>query len=351
MNKKLKYKNLFNANKAIIIAEISTNHGGKISNLRKLIKNCKQIGVDAIKIQTYEADDLTLNSNNLDFKIDNKSPWKKYKNMWNLYNVAKTPHNWLKKIFEIANKEEILLFSSPFSERSVDLLEKFNCPIYKLASPEINHIPLIEKISKTNKPIIISTGLANDSDIKLAIKTFRKYNSNQIILLKCTTEYPCSYNSVNLKHITEMKQKYKVDVGLSDHTLGIEIPIAAVAMGARVIEKHICLDKKINTPDNFFSLDINEFKKMIASIRNVEQSINSVALSNFKISRKKLLTRRSIYFSKKLKKNQVITKDSIKIIRPGKGIEPKFLNKIIGMKVSKNINFGDRVTLSSVKKK
>lgn len=350
MNRNRLSQNFLSLKKTFIIAEISANHGGKISNLKKLIRKCKLIGVDGVKIQTYEPGDLTLKSNKSDFKLKNDSPWSKFSNTWDLYDNAKTPDKWLKEVFAYAKKQRIPIFSSPFSERAVALLEKFQCPIYKLASPEINHIPLIEQIAKTQKPIIISTGLANHKDIILAIKTFRNLSNKKIILLKCTTEYPCLYKNVNLNHIIEMQKKYKVDVGLSDHTLGIEVPIAAVALGAKVIEKHICLNKNIDSADNFFSLDVGEFKKMIISIRNTEKALFGKKLVNYKISKKQLLTRRSLYFSKNLNKNQIITKHDIKIIRPGYGLSPKDINRIIGMSVAKNVEIGDRVTLSSVKK-
>ena len=337
-------------NKCFIVAEISANHAGKLSNVLKLISKSKEIGADAVKIQTYTPDDITLNCDNKDFQINKKSVWANYGSMWDLYNNAQTPDEWHAKIFKHARKIGILIFSSPFSESSVDLLESLNCPIYKLASPEITHIPLIEKIAQTKKPIIISTGLSVKQDIILAIKKFKKISNAKIFLLKCTTEYPAAYEDVNLKTMSNMKKIFKTEVGLSDHTLGVEIPLGAIAMGASIIEKHICIDKKIKTVDNFFSLDVKEFNYMIKSIRNLEKAIGKI---NYDIPiniKKNLSGKRSIYFSKDIKNNDVITKENIKVVRPAYGLHPKFYSKIIGMRVNKNHKIGERVKLSSVKK-
>lgn len=328
-----------------IIAEISGNHQGKIENVLRLIDKCKEIGVDAVKIQTYESQDITINSNKSDFIIKNSSKWKNYKTLWKLYSEAMTPFKWHDKIFNHANKVGINLFSSPFSERAVDLLESLNCNFYKLASPEINHIPLIEKIAKTNKPIIISTGMADEEEINLAIKTFRKISKQPYILLKCNSSYPSPLNKVNLSAISYMQKKYKTIIGLSDHTIGFEIPLASIALGAKVIEKHICLNKK-NSVDGFFSLNVKEFSEMIQKIRNIE-----LALGNSKVISYKTDTfgKRSIYFSKDIKKNQIITEDYIKVVRPSKGMHPRYYKTLLGKKVIKNYYKGDRVTYKSVK--
>ena len=327
-----------------IIAEISGNHNGKISNAIKIIDECKKIGVDAVKLQTYEPQDITLNSYNKDFLISKSSPWKNYKNLWNLYAKAKTPFDWQKKLFKHASKIGIDILSSPFSERAVDLLENLNCKIYKLASPEINHIPLIEKIAKTNKPIIISTGMASEKDIEIAIKTFKKYSKQQYILLHCNSSYPSPLSDVNLKNILYLEKKFKTIIGLSDHTLSYEIPLASIPLGAKVIEKHICLNNK-NTVDGFFSLNIREFAEMVKKIRNVE-----LALGNKKIDYKKnKYSRRSIYFSKKILKGEKISFDNVRVVRPSYGLDPKYFKKIMGRKVTKNFYDGERVNLKFIK--
>ena len=336
-------------NRCFIIAEISANHAGKLSNMLKLITKSKEIGADAVKIQTYTPEDITINCNNKDFVINKKSSWANFGNFWNLYNKAQTPDEWHNKIFKHARKVGILIFSSPFSESSVDLLESLNCPIYKLASPEITHIPLIEKIAQTKKSIIISTGLSNKEDIHLAIKRFRNISKANIYLLKCTTEYPAPYEDINLKTMIDMKNKFKTEVGLSDHTLGIEVPLGAIAMGASIIEKHICISKKIKSVDNFFSLDVNEFQHMISAIRNLEKAMGKITYEIPKNIKKNLSSRRSIYFSSELEKNSLITKDNIKIVRPSYGLHPKYYNKILGKKVKKKCFKGERVTVEIIK--
>lgn len=338
----------FSSKKSVyIIAEMSANHGGDISKAIKIIDECKKIGADAVKIQTYEPEDITLNSQNKDFLISNKSPWGKHKNLWSLYSKAQTPMSWQKKLFDHANKIGIDIFSSPFSERAVDLLEKLNCKYYKLASPEINHIPLIEKIAKTNKPILISTGMASEKDIQIAINTYKKYSNKQYVLLKCNSMYPSPMDDINLNSMNYMKKKFKTIIGLSDHTIGDEIPLASVAMGAKVIEKHICLNKK-NKIDGFFSLNIKEFKSMIKKIRNIEAAFGSSKIIN---SSKNLSGARSIYFSENLSKGDKITKKNIRVVRPSFGLQPKFYNKILGKIVNKNIKKGDRVKLEYFQKK
>jgi len=330
-----------------IIAEISANHNGDISKALKLIDQCKKIGVNAVKIQTYEPSDITLNTSNKDFVISKKSPWKKYKNLWSLYSKAQTPFSWQKKLFDHAYKIGIDIFSSPFSERAVDLLETLNCPIYKLASPEINHVPLIERIAKTQKPILISTGMATEIDIRNAINTYKKYSKNKYILLKCNSTYPSPMNDINLNSIHYMKKKYKTIIGLSDHTIGYEIPLASVAMGAKVIEKHICLNKK-NRVDGFFSLNIKEFKEMIDKIRNIELAFGK---SKIIATSSKVKGGRSIYFSKNLIKGDKVTEENIKVVRPSLGLHPKFYKNILGKVINTNIKKGDRVKLEYFKKK
>ncbi len=337
-------------NKTFIVAEISANHSGQLKNIFKLIDKAKSIGADAVKIQTYKPDTITIKSNNKDFIIDKKSPWKKNNTLWKLYQKAHTPWEWHKDIFKYARKKNIILFSSPFDETAIDFLENLNCPAYKIASPEINHIPLIYKAAKTGKPIILSTGLADFKDISLAIKTIRATGNNKIVLLKCTTEYPAPLESINLKTISEYGKKFDVIPGFSDHTIGNDIALASIAFGAKVIEKHIYLRGCKSTIDKFFSINENEFKKLILSIRSVEKAIGKVDFAISKFAKHNLKGRRSIYFSKPIKKNELISRENIKIIRPSYGLNPIFYNKLLGKKATKNFKTGDRVTLKSVKK-
>ena len=236
----------------LIVAELSGNHGGSFSRVKKLITQAKNSGADLVKLQTYKPDSITLNSNKKDFKIIKNTPWKKNKNLWTLYNKSFTPWSWHKAIFKFGKKIGIDIFSSPFDEEAVEMLEKLNCPAYKIASAEINHIPLIEKIAKTKKPVILSIGLGSLTDIKLALKILRKYKSKKIIILQCVSSYPSPLNEQNLKIIPLIKKKFRVISGLSDHTLGTTTAMASAALGASVIEKHFNLDDNKKTVDSFF---------------------------------------------------------------------------------------------------
>ena len=348
---KIKINNKYIGDKlpCFIVAEISGNHNGKISSIFKMIDKAKKIGVDAIKIQTFTADTITLNTNKKDFLLKKNSPWLRYKNLWSLYNKAHTPWNWHREIFNYAKKKKMIIFSSPFDETAVDLLESLSCPVYKIASPEINHIPLIKKVAKTKKPIILSNGLAKLSDIILAIKTIRSIGNNKIILLKCTSEYPTPYSDVNLLTMANFKKKFNVIPGISDHTLGLSVPIASIPLGCKLIEKHFCLKNKKNSVDKFFSLNEFEFQNLIKEIRNVEKAIGIVNYNISKSAIKNINGKRSIYFCTNIKKNQVIKKENIRIVRPSYGLEPIYIDKILGKKAKKNFDFGDRVKINCVK--
>ena len=258
--------------RSIIVAEISANHNNNFNIIKKLIRSAKDNGADLIKIQTYTADSLTINSNKKDFLIDKKNPWGSKKFLWNLYKKAETSKNLTSKIFKYCRSIKIDVFSSPFDIDSVNFLEKLRCPAYKIASPEINHIPLIEKVAKTNKPIILSLGLANKKDIDLAIKTIRKTGNKKIILLKCVSVYPALTSEQNISAINKIEKKYKVLSGLSDHTLGYIAPVAAAVLGAKLIEKHFNINNN-KSIDSFFSTNENEFKNMVDQIRLAESSL------------------------------------------------------------------------------
>ena len=237
---------------AFIVAELSGNHGGSLKRAFKLIKLAKKAGANAVKLQTYKADTITLKSKKKDFKINTNSPWSKFNNYWDLYNYAHTPWSWHKKLFRFARKVGIEIFSSPFDESAVDLLEKLKCPAYKIASPEINHIPLLERVAKTKKPIILSTGLANLKDINLALKTLKKNGCTKIAILKCVSSYPAPIKEQNLKVIPDIKKRFKVLSGLSDHTIGNVSALASIVMGGSIVEKHFNVDDKRKTVDSFF---------------------------------------------------------------------------------------------------
>ncbi|MDA7713981.1 pseudaminic acid synthase [Candidatus Pelagibacter sp.] len=335
--------------KCFIVAEMSGNHNGNFNKACEIVRLAKKAGADAIKLQTYKPSTITLNSKKKDFIIKNKSPWKKKKTFWKLYEEAQTPWEWHPKLFKLAKKIGIEIFSSPFDETAVDFLEKINCSAYKIASPEINHIPLIEKIAQTKKPIIISTGLCSKKDINLALQTIKKYKNNKIIILKCTSSYPANPEELNLVTIKDIKKRYNVLSGFSDHTKDDTAALTSVAIGAKVLEKHF-KTKNYNSVDDFFSMDNNDFKTMIKKIRFLEKSLGKIDYNPSKSAKlNHYIGRRSIYVCKPIKKNEVVTKYNIKIVRPNFGLHPKYYYDIIGKKVNKNLLTGARFKISYVK--
>ncbi len=345
-----KIKNIFNqkSKRTFVVAEMSANHSSNIKNAFKIVDQAKIIGVDAIKIQLYKANRITINSNKKDFEIKSKS-WKKFKNLYNLYKKAETPYEWYETLKRYCKKRNIILFSSVFDLDTVDFLEKKNCPIYKIASPEITDVPLLEKVSRTGKPVIISTGLASEKDLDLAVKTLKRNKCKKIIILKCTSAYPAPLNELNLAAIKTIKNKYKTIVGFSDHSLGVVAPTVAVSLGAKVIEKHINLEKNKKSVDGFFSLKISEFQEMIKNIRDTEKIIGNKEIRISKNSYKNLAGRKSIYVIRNIDKNEIFTKQNIGSIRPSFGLHPKFFKFILGKKSKKKLKFGQKMKLSFVK--
>ena len=332
-----------------IVAELSGNHNGDFNRMKQMVFAAKKAGADAIKLQTYTPNTITLKSNKNDFKIIKNTPWKKNINLWNLYNNAFTPWKWHRKIFSLARKIKLEVFSSPFDESAVDLLENLNCSAYKIASAEINHIPLLEKVAKTRKPVILSIGLANKSDIKFALRTLKKNGCNKIAILQCVSSYPAPVEEQNLKTINDIKKKFRVISGLSDHTLGIASAITSAVLGGSIIEKHFNIDER-KTVDSFFSLTAKNFKVMVDEVRNAELALGHINYNVSFSSKKNLNSRRSIYVSKNINKNEKITKKNIKIIRPSFGLHPKFYKKILGKKINKNLIKGSRFQLKYIKK-
>ena len=328
--------------KCFIVAEISANHGGDLNTMLKTIKKAKAVGADAVKIQSYQPETMTLNVKNKHFLINDKSIWKgKY--LFDLYKEAFTPFKWHKKIFQAAKKEKILCFSAPFDISAVNLLESLGCPIYKIASPEIEDLKLIERVARTKKPIIISTGIASEKDISVAIKICKKNKNYNVILLNCISSYPASPEELNLKHINKLK-KYSRIVGYSDHSNTDEACLTSVALGAKVVEKHFILNKKIKSHDKKFSYDASEFLNLVKNIRRVEKILGKEYVDKKKILKKKLKTiTRSIFFSRDIKKGQTISEFHIKSVRPGTGYPLKYFDKIIGKKAKKNCFKGQPV--------
>jgi len=329
-----------NKNVTYIIAELSANHGGDINIAKQTIKAAKEIGADAIKLQTYTADTLTLNSDKEDFIIKGGTLWdaKKY---YDLYKEAYTPWEWHKELFEYARSLDIDIFSTPFDKSAVDFLEQFNPSAYKIASFEITDYELIRYTASKQKPIIISTGIATIDEIQDAVEICRGVGNEEIVLLKCTSAYPAPLEDANLKTIPNLADTFGVVSGFSDHTLGVTAPITAVALGAKVIEKHFILDKSVGGADADFSLDRDEFAQMVKAIRECEKLLGKVDYSMSEKKKKSRQFSRSLYVSKDIKKNETLTDKNIRSVRPGFGMHPKHLNDVLGKKASKDLKFGE----------
>lgn len=324
-----------------IIAELSANHNGSLERALKSIKAAKEAGANAVKIQTYTADTMTLKSNKKDFLIKG-GLWDGYQ-LHKLYDEAHTPYEWHEDLFNYANKIGITLFSTPFDETAVELLESLNTPAYKIASFELTDLPLIKLASQTKKPLLMSTGMASENEIEEAIITAKENGCKSILIFHCVSSYPAVTEQSNLSYIKHLKDTYNVEVGLSDHTLNNSAVISAITLGASAIEKHFTIDKNTGV-DGQFSLDVEELKELVKtakttwlSIGNGENNRSSSELENRKF-------RRSIYFIKDLKAGSFITNKDIRRIRPAYGLKPKFYEYILGAKLLKNVEIGDPVT-------
>lgn len=324
-----------------IIAELSANHGGKIEIAKETIKAAKEIGANAIKLQTYTADAITLDCDKSDFIIKGGTLWDD-KKLYDLYKEAYLPWEWHKELFEYAREIGIDIFSSPFDKSAVDFLEEFNPSAYKIASFEITDYELIRYTASKMRPIIISTGIATIDEIQDAVDICRSVGNDDIVLLKCTSAYPAPLEDANLATIVNLAQTFGVVSGFSDHTLGSTAPITAVALGAKVIEKHFILDKSIGGADADFSMDKKEFQSMIKDIRDVEKLIGKV---DYRMTDKKKKSRqfsRSLYVSKDIKTGEVFTEENIRSVRPGYGMHPKYLGDVLGGVADRDFEFGDR---------
>ena len=332
LNKTINYKN-----PPFIVAEISANHNNSLQRALKLVDEATKAGADAVKIQTYTAETITLDSKKKDFLIsDKKSLWYgKY--LYELYQKGSTPWVWHKQIFERAKKNNIICFSTPFDETAVKFLKKFKPPVYKVASFENNHVPLIKDIVKTKKPIIVSLGVSTFNEIQEVVNNFKRYHFKNFALLKCTSAYPASVEESNLKTILDIKKRFKVEVGLSDHTPGIGVAIAAIAFGASIIEKHFTLNKEDGGLDDSFSIDPTELSNLVCESKRAWKSIGKIFYGISKSEKGSLIFKRSIYASKDIKKGEKFCKENIKVVRPNKGLNPKFFEKILGKKCCKNI--------------
>lgn len=333
--------------KVFIIAELSANHNGSIENAISTIKAAKRSGADAIKLQTYTADTITIDVKTDDFRLKQGTIWDgKY--LYDLYKEAYTPWEWHEKLFKVARGEGLVCFSSPFDPSAVEFLEELNTPAYKIASFEITDIPLIELVASKGKPIIISTGIANEEDIVLAINACKKQGNEQIALLKCTSSYPAPIEEANMIMIKDFTNRFGVISGLSDHTIGITVPIVATAFGAKIIEKHFILDRSIGGPDASFSLNENEFTVMVKAIREAEKAIGTIDYNLSDKQKKGREFSRSLYAVKDINQGEIVTTENIKSIRPGYGLHPKFLVNILGKRAKMSLKKGTALKLEHI---
>ncbi len=326
-------------NRVFIIAELSANHNQNYDIAVQSIKAIKDCGADAVKLQTYTPDTLTIDSDKDYFKIQQGTIWDGT-TLYQLYQKAYTPWEWQPKLKKLADELGLICFSSPFDKTAVDFLEQMKVPAYKIASFEIVDLPLIEYVASKGKPIIISTGIATKDEIKEAVDVCRKTGNDQIALLKCTSEYPASIEDANLKTIPAMAKRFNVVVGLSDHTLGTIVPLASTAIGAKIIEKHFILDKRLGGPDAVFSLEPQEFKNMVDGVRQVEKSLGKISFELTEKIKKSRSFARSLFIVKDMKAGERFSDENVRSIRPSTGLPPKYLKEILGKKAKRNIERG-----------
>jgi len=319
-----------------IIAEISANHNADFKQALKLVKAAKEAGADAVKLQTYTADTLTIDCENEYFRIKGGTLWDN-RTLYGLYQEAYTPWEWQPKLKKKAEDLEIDLFSSPFDSTAVEFLERMNVPAYKVASCEIVDIALIEKIAQTGKPVIMSTGMATLDEIQDAITAAQKAGAKEIALMKCTSAYPAPPEEMNLNTIPALSKHFQLPVGLSDHTLGYFVAVAAVAVGASLIEKHFTLSRKVPGPDSVFSLEPEEFKAMVDTVRVTEKALGEVRYGPSGQEVKSRVFRRSLFVIADIKKGEKLTEQNIRSIRPGYGLSPKYLKEVMGLRANQDI--------------
>ena len=334
-------------NSPYFVAEISANHCGEFKTAKKLIKTAKINGADAVKLQTYTADTMTIKSNKKYFKVKN-GLWKGY-GLWDLYNKAHTPLSWHKELFLYAKKLGITIFSTPFDETAVTFLEKLNCPIYKISSFEMTDLPLIKRVALTKKPMIISTGLSSLKEIEETFKVAKRYGAKDITLLYCVSNYPAKNIDFNLNNIKILKEKFNCRVGLSDHSLDNKIAFASIAAGAEVIEKHIALDGQKRGLDIKFSLKGKKIKEFKENINDVFNAMGKKKFYRNPSENKSKIFRRSIFVVKDIKRGEKLTKKNIRRIRPGYGLEPKFFDKVLGKKTKKSLYAGNPLKIQQIK--
>jgi len=334
----------------IIIAEMSGNHNRSLKNAINIVKQVKLSGVKFLKLQTYTPDTITLNSRKKDFLINDKKNIWHGKNLHNLYKQAYTPWEWHQPIFQKAKELGIICFSSPFDPSAVDFLEKLKVPAYKVASFEITDFPLIKRIAETNKPIILSTGMATKKEIYEAINLIKKNGKSEFALLKCTSSYPAEPKDINLQTIIDMRKTFKCEVGISDHTLGIGVSIASIGFQSSIIEKHFTISRKQGGVDSKFSMEPEEMRLLVDESKKAWLAQGKVKYGHNASERISIKHRKSIYISNNLKKNDLFSYNNIKVVRPGFGMHTKYYEKIIGLKAKKNIAKGTPLKKNMIKK-
>ncbi|MCQ2058842.1 MAG: pseudaminic acid synthase [Bacteroidaceae bacterium] len=333
--------------KTFIVAELSANHGHRLETALESIREIKKTGADAVKLQTYTADTITLDCRNKDFIVSGGTLWDNT-NLHDLYKEAYTPWEWHEALFAEAKKQGLVCFSTPFDKTAVDFLEELGNPIMKIASFEITDVNLIRYAASKGKPMVISTGIAMQEDIELAIQACHEAGNHDITLLRCVSAYPAPLENVNLRTMLDMKERFGVKVGLSDHTMGSDVAVAAVALGAEMIEKHFIMDRAIGGPDATFSMTTDEFTSMVTSIRNVEKAMGEVVYPTDPSTIKGRQFSRSLYVAEDIKAGEVITENNVRSVRPGYGLHPKFLPQILGRKTNKNLEKGERFSFDMI---
>lgn len=333
-------KNIGYGYKPFIIAEMSGNHNQSLDRALQIVEAAAVAGADALKIQTYTADTMTLDSENIEFRItDNENIWSG-SNLYELYQQAYTPWEWHKPIFERARALGMIPFSTPFDETAVDFLEELDVPLYKIASFENNDIPLIKKVAATGKPMIISTGMASVVELDETVRVAMAAGCTQLILLKCTSTYPATAENTNITTIPHMRELFNVQVGLSDHTLGTGVAVASVALGATIIEKHFTLSREDGGVDSVFSMEPAEMKMLVEETERAWQALGNVTYGATKAEIASLKYRRSIYVARDIKAGESFTKENTRVIRPGHGLKPKHYEKVLEMKATRDLTKG-----------
>jgi len=330
--------------KPFIIAEMSGNHNQSLERALEIVDAAAKTGAHALKLQTYTADTLTLDVKEDEFFIKDKDSLWKGKSLYELYQDAYTPWEWHEPILKRANELGMLCFSTPFDDTAVDFLEGLNVPAFKIASFENTHLPLIKKVASTGKPMIISTGMASIAELDETVQTIRDAGCDKFVLLKCTSTYPATPENSNVLTIPHMRKLFNCEVGLSDHTMGVGASVAAVAHGATVIEKHFTLSRKDGGVDSAFSLEPEEMKALVIETERAWQSLGEVKYGPTEAEKGSLVFRRSLYIAEDMKKGDILTKDNLRIVRPGMGLEPKYFDILLGRKVNQDLEKGSAVS-------